>query len=223
VRRPSPARHDDKHKNQIEILSWSWGETGAADVEYGWKVEEGDSAAGKQLKQDSIAIKQTTHAASRPNDRLRNAGPRDGWGAQSPGEAEITLKGSTIKQNAAPARPSDITLKRGTAASAGGVSVAAGDVTGDGTAAESGLPTGKRQHKPVTISMPLDRGSVSVMLKSAWPDCRVGTQYPELELGDDTKAYELQDAIVTGCAAESVSLNYSKVKVRGWDPEKKEE
>lgn len=244
---PGSTAAKDDHKNEIEILSWSWGETQqkGGNVEYEWKVEEGESAAAKQLKQDSIAIKQTTHAASgekggtedinigvgelqetraRANDRLRTAGPKDGWGTQSAGEAEITLKGSTIKENAARTRPSDITLKRGTSsAAAGGVSVAAGDVTGDGTAAASGLPTGKRQHKPMTITMPLDRGSVSLKLKSAWPSCRVGERYSELELGDGAKAYKLQDAVVTSCAPESMSLNYSKVIVRGWDPQKKEE
>ena len=41
--------------------------------------------------------------------------------------------------------------------------------------------------------------------------------------GDGAKSYKLQDAIVTSCASESISLNYSKVTVRGWNPEKKEE
>jgi hypothetical protein len=91
---------DKGHKDQIEILSWSWGARSPAasggehevemdvhvgtapaaaeakkkgNVEYTWKVEEGEKAA------------------------------------PVPGEAEITLKG------AAPARKvSDITLKRGT-------------------------------------------------------------------------------------------------------------
>ncbi len=39
----------DKHKDQIEILSWSWGTTRAGrkggNVEYEWKVEEGESAS----------------------------------------------------------------------------------------------------------------------------------------------------------------------------------
>jgi type VI protein secretion system component Hcp len=227
----------------LEVQSWSWGETGqkGGNVEYEWKVEEGESAAAKQLKQDSITIKQTTHAApsgekggtedinigigelqeaARANDRLRNAGPVNG---PAPGEAEITLKGSTIKENA-PARPkySDVTLKRGTsAAAAGSVSVAAGDVTGDGSAAASGLPTGKRQHKPFVLTKPMDKGSVSLSLASAWPGCRVGARYPELELGGGGTTHVLQDAVITSCGSassggdrptETLSLNYERIK-----------
>ena len=215
---------DDKHKNQIEILSWSWGEPQAGKVEMNWKVEEGESAAAKQLKQDSIAIKQTTHAAeaTRANDRLRNTGPRDDWGAQATGKAEITLKGNagTGGAGAKPHRPSDVTLKRGTAAAAGGVSVAAGDVNGDGAAA-SGLPTGKRQHKPLVVTAPLDKGSVSLTLNSAWADCRVGARYPELELGTGGRTYQLHHTVITSCGAESsggdrptesLSLNYERIK-----------
>jgi hypothetical protein len=128
------------------------------------------------------------------------------WGAAA--NSDMVLKGSKIGENAA----------------AGGVSVAAGDVTGDGAPAASGLPTGKRQHKPVRMTMELGRGSVSLQTRSPWPDCKVGTQYPELELGDGGNAYKLQDAMITSCASDRVSLNYAKkVTVKGWNPEKKEE
>jgi hypothetical protein len=161
----STAAQDDKHKNQIEILSYSWGATQTTTTHTG-----GGMGAGK-VKMGS----ETTDA--------------------------------------------------------GGVSVAAGDVNGDGRAdlstprdSASGLPTGKRQHKPMTMTMELGRGSVSLQLGSAWTDCRVGTQYPELELGDRANGYKLRDAIITSCASDSVTLNYAKkVTVRGWNPEKKEE
>ena len=200
----------DDHRNQIEILSWSWGASqagahgtggghGAGKVSVHDISAAPDPQAGKVSKVDSISIKQSTVAAGRANHRLRNAGPQDGWGAQAAGEAEITLKGP-------PARPksSDVTLKRGTpAASAGGVLVAAGDVNGDG-----------RADAPVR-----DHGSVDLKLKSAWADCRVGARYPSLELGDRDKTYKLTDAIVTSCAgsggdrpAESLSLNYTKIE-----------
>jgi type VI protein secretion system component Hcp len=98
-----------------------------------------------------------------------------------------------------------------------------GSKIGENAPAASGLPTGKRQHKPFTLTMPVDKGSVMLKLASAWPNCRVGKRYSELEIGDGAKSFTLQDAVVSSCASESVSLNYSKVKVRGWDPEKKEE
>jgi type VI protein secretion system component Hcp len=185
---------DDKHKNQIEILSWSWGDSRAGTYASG----DTEAAAGKVSKVDAISIKQSTHAA--------------------PGEAEITLKGNSgTGQAAAKTTPPTVTLKRGTSAAAAGVQVAAGDVTGDGAAA-SGVPTGKRQHKPFVLTRPLDKGSVLLNLKSAWADCRVGARYPKLELGGGGKTYLLTDATVTSCSAagdrpmESISLNYTKIE-----------
>lgn len=182
VRLPSgsTAAKDD-HKNQIEILSWSWGATQA-----------GAGASGN-----------TTMKGSKIGQNAKD-------GAKG-GNVEFEWK--VEEGESAPPAP-------------GGVKVAAGDVDGDGRAdvvsprdASSGLPTGKRQHKPMTITMPLDKGSVIFKLKSAWAGCRVGTRYPALELGDGAKTYKLKDAIVTGCASsggdrptETLSLNYSKIE-----------
>src|SRR3954470_24923004 len=60
---------DDKHKNQIEILSYSWGETRNADaLTDGLLVVRSNSepaqTASKTKKVESIGIKQSTHAAS---------------------------------------------------------------------------------------------------------------------------------------------------------------
>jgi hypothetical protein len=87
----------------------------------------------------------------------------------------------------------------------------------------AGTPTEKRQHGWVTVSKPLDRGAVRVKVKFPWLDCRVGAVVPDAVLQNDAGRYELKDAIITGCAADGVSLNYAKVIVRGWDPAKKEE
>lgn len=139
----------------------------------------------------------------------------------------------------------------------GGVRVAAGDLDGDGRAdisakqdvksprdASAGLPTGKRQHKPVTItkewdssspaavtekrqhgwvtvSKPVEQGSLR--LKGSLPGCAVGATYPQAVLQTAAARYELTEVIISSCAADSVSLDYAKVKVRGWDPTKKEE
>lgn len=136
-----------------------------------------------------------------------------------------------------------------------GVQVAAGDLDGDGRAdvsatettggsqASSGLPTGKRQHKPVTItkewekaspavtekrqhgwvtvSKPVESGSM--MFRGSLPGCTVGAAYPDAVLQTADARYELKDVVISGCAGDGATLNYAKVKVRGWDPEKKED
>ena len=83
-------------------------------------------------------------------------------------------------------------------------------------------PAEKRQHGWVTVSKPLDRGAVRVKVKSPWLECRVGAAFPDAVLQNDAGRYEFKDAIITGCAPDSVTLDYAKVVVRGWDPEKKE-
>ena len=82
-------------------------------------------------------------------------------------------------------------------------------------------PAEKRQHGWMTVAKPLDRGAVRVKVKFPWLDCRVGAAFPDAVLQNDAGRYEFQDAIITGCAPDSVTLDYAKVVVRGWDPEKK--
>lgn len=213
---------DDKHKNEIEILSWSWGAT---------QTSHGTGAGGM------------------------GAGKAGAGGAAAAGEAEITLKGDAAEE--ARKRPGrvkygDITLKQGAAeAAAGGVSVAAGEVDGDSRAdsatslialhevasprdSASGLPTGKRQHKPMTVAKEWDastpllragapppRGSLRVKVKMPWLACRVGARYPELQLGDSATTYTFKEVLVTGCGSsssgdrpmESISFNYAKIEL----------
>ena len=89
--------------------------------------------------------------------------------------------------------------------------------------AASGMPTGKRQHGWVTVSKPLDRGSVRVKVKFPWLDCRVGAAFPDAVLQNDAGRYELKEVLISGCAADGVALNYAKVTVRGWDAATKKE
>ena len=77
-------------------------------------------------------------------------------------------------------------------------------------------------HRDDTLSAPLDRGSVRVKVKFPWLNCKVGAAFPVALLQNDAGRYELKDAIISGCALGEVSLDYRKVMVRGWDPEKKE-
>ena len=83
-------------------------------------------------------------------------------------------------------------------------------------------PAEKRQHGWVTVAKPLDRGAVRVKVKFPWLDCKVGAAFPDAVLQNDAGRYEFKDALISGCAPDSVTLDYAKVVVRGWDPEKKQ-
>ena len=96
----------------------------------------------------------------------------------------------------------------------------------------SGLPTGKRQHKPMVArgyydqAAPPPSGSLIVLASSA--SCRVGARYPTLSLKGRGKTYVLQDLQVADCGSgagpeEQITFVYGKVIVRGWDPAPKKE
>jgi type VI protein secretion system component Hcp len=210
---------------QIEIQSFSWGATQTGTYGHG-----GGGGAGKVSMQDISAPSATSGS---PKAKGEKGGTEDiniGVGElQQAGEAEITLKGNTGTGGAAklPGKrtPPTVTLKRGMSADAGtesvgGVQVAVGDVTGDGSPTASGLPTGKRQHKPMSLTAPLDKGSVTV--RGRFPVCTVGARYPSLELGGAAARYRLTDVVVTSCASgssageslpmEEVSFNYAKIE-----------
>lgn len=99
----------------------------------------------------------------------------------------------------------------------------------------TGQATGKRQHGSVvirkdsdarpalTVPRPLPQGSVTLKLKAPWAACRAGSTIPLLKLAAADGLYSLENVAVTDCAPDGASLNYKKVKVRGWNPETKEE
>ena len=84
----------------------------------------------------------------------------------------------------------------------------------------SGYASAERTHKPLRMRMIYDEGSVA--LNGRFPACRVGAAYPTATVGQGDERYEMQDVTVAACAPDSMSLNFKKVTVRGWDPEKKE-
>ena len=91
----------------------------------------------------------------------------------------------------------------------------------------SGEATGKRQPMPIrartTYDKPQDEGSVWIRVSTPWAACRVGARYPSLSLGSGAKTYLLEDVTVASCGGGEVAVAYKKVKVRAWNPTKKEE
>ena len=87
----------------------------------------------------------------------------------------------------------------------------------------SGMPTGKRQHGPVTFSKPLETGSVTVTGK--FPGCTVGAAYADAVLQTATMRYELKEVMISSCTisgsgggggggvpTDSLSLNYASYR-----------
>jgi len=216
-------RHDDRHKDQIEILSYSWGETrhvdgnGRADaLTDGLLIIRNHDEQPQPIKTgkvDSISVKQSTHAsggghgagkvsvhdistthatgaagAPRANDRLRTAGPRDGW--------------------------------PGAASASGGVSVAAGDVNGDGRAERTGAPSYLNRTRQKELLTPASTGSVALNVSPGHGLCTAGKGLGTLTLqGAGGRAYRLGNVTVVGCEAvaggdrpsETLTLNYEKI------------
>ena len=263
---------DDKHKNQIEILSWSWGASqpatsggmgggmGAGKVSMsGLSAAEGGEKGGtedinigvgeqsaKQGQPTAVShdlrtnvIARTAQSAgaaaeggeaARANDRLRTAGPRDGWPAAGAGEAEITLKGDAAaggeRKRPGKVKYGDITLKRGHSqgATAGGVSVAAGDLDGDGRAEAAQHKSGSlvylNRNRQKELSVPASNGPGTLTLIVPAGMCKAGMRYPTAEVGTGARIYKLSDVAVTACSPasggdrpmESISLNFTKVE-----------
>ena len=77
-------------------------------------------------------------------------------------------------------------------------------------------------------------GAGSLSVKGSFPGCAVGKRYAGAQFAAGAMRYELKDVVISNCAPDGLSLSYarvkynsspptdSKVKVRGWDPSKKE-
>jgi hypothetical protein len=161
---------DDKHKNQIEILSYSWGDTRSADA-----------------LTDGLLI-------------MRN-------------------------HDQQPARTSKVdafTIKQGASSAAqGGVSVAAGDVTGDGHAAKTGTPVYLNRTRQKDLLTPASAGSVALKVAPGHGLCTAGKGLGTLTLqGAGGRSYALHGVTVVGCEAtasgdrptETLTLNYARIE-----------
>lgn len=196
---------DDKHKDQIEILSYSWGETRKVSKVDAITIKQSTTTDDVGQERDYAKEPAGAAPAGRSNDRLRNAGPVSGWPSAQAGEAEITLKGSTIKENAARTRPSDITLKRGTSSAAKPKSGSLSYLN-------------RTRQKELT---PASAGSLTVVVAPGHGLCTAGKSLGTLTLaGSGGRSYVLTGVTVAGCEAatagdrptEEVSLNYTKIE-----------
>lgn len=197
------AGHKD-HKGEIEVLSWSFGATQTSHSH-----GSAGMGAGKVSMSDLSAT--SASAPSSTNQKTRGASV----GKPNMGKGKVEHEWKVEEGESAPPAP-------------GGVRVSAGDLDGDGRAelasprdAASGQATGKRQHKPLRLTMPLDRsaGSLTVLVPAGM--CKFGARYSTAELSDAQKAYKMTEVMITGCAPasssssrpmESLSLNYSKIE-----------
>jgi hypothetical protein len=90
--------------------------------------------------------------------------------------------------------------------------------------AASGQASGKRMHKPRWVYEPEPLNAAgSLTVKASVPGCAPGQRYGGAQFAGGGKLYQLSDVVIAGCAPDAVSLNYRKVTVKGWNPEKKED
>lgn len=190
---PQGAKGD---KPRIAVLEFKWGTTTDSTALGGWAKAEGldvtwDVAEHRGVsKIDSLTIKQKP--------------------AQQ-GFAPGNTKYSNVKLTRA---------NSGTETSGGSPVGGNETITTHGNRTESGLPTGKRQHKPFVLAQPLGKGSVWIRVASAWTACRVGERFPTMELSDGGKAYRLEGVTVANCGrsraqadrpTEEVAFTYSRI------------
>lgn len=178
----------------IDVLSYSFGvsETRAkgGNVEYQWKVEEGESAPPPPTGGVRVAsgdVDGDSQAAKKPRTTTKMLVPgatRPTSGATSGRVAGIASDPS----DPAAAKHKDFTVTK---------------------SLDAATPK---------LAKPLDRGSVWVRLASPWAACRVGARYPSLVLASGAERHRLEDVTVSSCGAgasdgpeESITFVYGKL------------
>ena len=235
---PGATAGKDSREKWIEIQSWQWGTASAAKFgAIGGMHRDSDmSLKGSKIGQNS--------AAGDPDRPLVAGRIPNGSAAR-----ESTEMGGTEDINIGVGELQEARPAGGSAAGASEKITVDGGRTESGQATgkrqhmpirsrsyydqSTPAPAEKRQHGWVTVSKPLDRGAVRVKVKFPWVGCAVGDRYPAITLGDRAQSYQLQEVTVASCGSaaegpeENITFVYgklgTKVQVRGWDPEKKEE
>ena len=105
-------------------------------------------------------------------------------------------------------------------AATGGVRVASGDVDGDGRADARpgrGVISSGRDPVPAGLLLPaVQKAREASAAIPAWRGCKVGQRLPRLPIRNDKtgRSGAILDAVVTECAAEQVSFNFTKIEMR---------
>ena len=96
----------------------------------------------------------------------------------------------------------------------------------------SGLATGKRQHRPLSVTKELDKSTPimaargggilnlpasrragNITLKRGVMACGEGAHFPVVRLADDAgNSAWMEDVTVTSCSSEEISFNYAKIE-----------
>jgi len=121
-------------------------------------------------------------------------------------------------------------VQLGTARTAGGVNVAAGDVNGDGVKTPrdvaTGQSSGKRARYPVHFHQITDQETAALLLPAVqkvreaaarmtpWTGCAAGQQIGSVRIKQKSTGKEgkILDPVVVSCAADSVSFNFTKIE-----------
>lgn len=214
---------------RLNIRAFRWGSTEDSANLGNWAKAEGldvtwDVAEYRGVsKVDSFTVKQGVQPADprqhgewvadveRPAEQASKE--------RRAGSSELEAEKDSSKGWYAPGNTkySSVKLSRGAAGSSPGSNETL--TVGSGRT-ESGLPTGKRLHKPFVLTRPAGKGSVWVRVASPWTACRVGIRFPWLELRDGGRTYRLEGASVANCGRsgpqasapiEEVAFTYQKI------------
>ena len=233
------------HKDWIEVQSYTIGHSRAdprANGEWIADVERPQSSGSSAGSGGTNAMRMEDSAGK------EKSGVRKGQWITDAGRPATASVGGSQTMTVGGGRTEARKLPPELPVMAGLVESSSGKATGKATANadnSSGQATGKRQHMPIrsrsyteqstpshfpgrgvdiaAIDGQISPGPGTLTVRGSLPGCRAGAAYDDAVLESRAGRHELTDVVISNCAPDSVSLNYAKVKVRGWDPAKKQE
>lgn len=188
----------------LEAKSVSWGPVGGR---LSSDPEEGGEIAHRKAGSDGNPLQEgaTVYSADpQEGGQVYSADPEEGGEIVRDVDSAAT---ATAKPKAKP-HVSDINVMKSTDTASPMLSSARRDPA-------SGLPTGKRMHKPlVALADPLPAGTATVVV--ARGACVKGQHIPEVKLTTRARVYQLHDVDVAGCTAtaddtDTCTLTYTRL------------